>query len=222
MNVLRGWLLDNLGLKLTALVLSVLVYLNVYTDRAGTMLVSFPVDFADLPDSLSLSGPAPAVVLAEIRGTVKQLIALRVKEPRLRIPMGGASSGHFARALVPSDLPLPAGSAVSVENLVGPRVVEVDVDRREIRDLPVAVRVEGVPAPGYAWSGVTVAQPAVVRVTGPRHAVRTLDTLRLAPIRIDGRRDTVRVAAPVPALPDWCTADPATVHVKVALGRAKR
>ena len=222
MNVLRGWLFDNLGLKLTALVLAVLVYLNVYTDRAGTMLLSFPVDFADLPDSLALSGPAPAVVQAELRGTFKQLIALRVKEPRLRIPMGGAASGHFARALVPSDLPLPAGSSVAVENLVGPRVIEVDVDRKELRELPLAVRVEGEPAPGFAWNGVVVLDPGTVRVTGPRRAVRGLDTLRLAPIHVDGRRDTVRVAAAVPALPDWCTADPPVVHVKLALARAHR
>ena len=222
MNVLRGWLFDNLGLKLTAFLLAVLVYLNVYTDRPGTMLLSFPVDFADLPDSLSLSGPAPAVVQAEMRGTYKQLITLRVKEPRLRIPMGTATRGHFARALVPSDLPLPAGSTVSVENLVGPRVVEVDIDRRETRALPVAVRVEGMPATGFAWTGEAIVTPPLVRVSGPRAAVRELDSLRLAPIHVDGRRDTVRVAAPIPGLPDWCVADPASVRVKLAMRRAGR
>jgi len=222
MNVLRGWLFDNLGLKLTALVLAVIVYLNVYTDRSGTMLLSFPVDFADLPDSLSLSGPAPAVVQAELRGTYKQLITLRVKEPRLRIPMGGAAAGHFTRALVPSDLPLPGGGTVAVENLVGPRVIEVDIERRAVRDVPVAVRVEGTPAAGFAWTGVAMLDPGRVRVSGPRGALRSLDTLRLAPIRVDGRRDTVRVAAAVPGLPDWCVADPAIVRVKLALQRTAR
>ena len=219
MNLLRGWLLDNLGLKLTALVLAVIVYLNVYTDRSGTMLLSFPLDFADLPDSLSLSGPAPAVVQAELRGTYKQLIGLRVKEPRLRIPMGGAAPGHFTRALVPSDLPLPAGSSVAVENLVGPRVIEVDVDRRARRDVPIAIRVEGTPAAGYAWRGVAVIEPAVVHVSGPHAALVHLDSLRLAPVRVDGRRDTVRVDAAIPTLPDWCVADPPVVRVKLALSR---
>ena len=219
MNVLRGWLFDNLGLKLTALVLAVIVYLNVYTDRSGTMLLSFPLDFADLPDSLSLSGPAPAVVQAELRGTYKQLISLRVREPRLRIPMGGAEPGHFTRALVPSDLPLPSGGAIAVENLVGPRVIEVDVDRRAHRDVPVAFRVEGSPAAGYAWRGVAVLSPPVVHVTGPRAALQHLDSLRLAPVRVDGRRDTVRFDAAIPTLPDWCVADPPVVKVKLALQR---
>ena len=217
MNVLRGWLLDNLGLKLLALMLAVFVYVNVYTDRPATMLVSFPLDFADLPDSLSLTGPAPAVVQAELRGTGKQLILLRVREPRLRIPMTGVSPGHFSRALVASDLPLPAGGGITVENLIGPRVVEVDVDHRAHRDVPVAVRVEGTPAPGFAWDGAPQLQPAVVAVAGPRRAVLSLDSLRLSPVRIDGRRDTVRAEVGPAALPDWCSATPPTVHVKLAL-----
>ena len=35
MNLIRGLLFDNLGLKLVALLLAVVVYLNVYTDRPG-------------------------------------------------------------------------------------------------------------------------------------------------------------------------------------------
>jgi len=46
MNVLRGWLLDNLGIKLVALLLALLVYLNVYTDRPATLIVSFPLQIA--------------------------------------------------------------------------------------------------------------------------------------------------------------------------------
>ncbi|HTR96583.1 MAG TPA: hypothetical protein VMH61_01660 [Candidatus Acidoferrales bacterium] len=217
MNVLRGWLLDNLGLKLLALLLAVFVYINVDTDRPATMLVSFPLDFADLPDSLSLSGPAPSVVQAELRGTGKQLILLRVKEPRLRIPMGGVSPGHFSRALVASDLPLPAGGGIAVENLVGPRVVEVDVDRRAHRDVPVAVRVEGAPAAGFAWNGEARTEPAIVSVSGPRKAILALDSLRLSPVRIDGKRDSVRAQAGPAELPDWCSATPPVVQVRLAL-----
>ena len=84
MSLVRGLLFDNLGLKLVALLLAVLTYLNVYTDRPATMIVSFPIHVTDLPDSLSLSGPAPAVLQAELRGTAKQLIRLRVTEPGSR------------------------------------------------------------------------------------------------------------------------------------------
>ena len=65
MSVIRGLIFDNLGLKFVSLLLAVAVYLDVYTDRPATMLLSFPLQFTDVPDSLSLSGPAPAAVQAE-------------------------------------------------------------------------------------------------------------------------------------------------------------
>ena len=40
MSLLRGLLFDNLGLKLVALLLAVMVYLNVYTDRPATMIAA--------------------------------------------------------------------------------------------------------------------------------------------------------------------------------------
>ena len=52
MNVLRGWLLDNLGIKLVALLMALLVYLNVYTDRPHKLIVSFPLQIGVLADSL--------------------------------------------------------------------------------------------------------------------------------------------------------------------------
>ena len=60
MSFLRGLLFDNLGLKLAALLLAVLVYLNVYLDRPAEVMLSFPVQVTGLDDSLSLSGPVPA------------------------------------------------------------------------------------------------------------------------------------------------------------------
>lgn len=218
MNVLRGFLFDNLGLKFTALLLAVVVYLNVYTDRTTVMLVSFPVEFTDLPDSLALSGPAPAVVQAQMGGTWKQLIGMRVREPRLKLSLLGAGVGRFSRALSPSDLPM-SEQGVTVENLIGPRMIEIDIDHRVTRTLPVAARVEGEPATGYAFRGGVQVEPRTVEVTGAAGALAPLDSLVLAPLAVTGRRDTVRAELAPASLPDWCTSKPALVRVKVALTR---
>ena len=219
MHYLRGLLFDNLGLKFTALLLAVLVYLNVYTDRPMTMLLSFPLEYVELPDSLVVSGPAPAMVQARLQGTGKQLIFMKVKEPRMPLSLAGASRGRFERSLAASDLPLPADGSIAVEDLVGPRVVSLEIDRRAYRDLPVLPQISGVPAPDFHWSGLALAEPPRVRVTGPEQVILTLDTLKLAPLRIDGRRDTLTaVVAPV-GLPDGCTAEPAEVTVRLRFDR---
>jgi YbbR domain-containing protein len=219
MNYLRGILFDNLGLKFTALLLAVLVYLNVYTDRAATMLVSFPLEFTDLDDSLSVSGPSPSVVQAELKGTGKQLILMRVREPRLRLSLAGARRGRFERALAASDLPLPPEGTVTVDNLVGPRVVTLEIDRKAHRDVRVGFQVEGQPASGFAWSGTALLEPPIVRVTGPEQVLLGIDSVSLGPVRLDGKRDTVTALVAPEHLPDWCRADPGLVRVRLPLVR---
>jgi len=219
MSLLRGILFDNLGLKFTALLLAVLVYLNVYTDRPTTMLMSFPLEYTDLDDSLSVSGPAPSVVQAELRGTGKQLIVMRVKEPRVKLSLAGARRGRFERALAASDLPLPPENSITVENIVGPRVVTLEIDRKAHRDLRVAAQVAGMPAAGFAYTGHPVLDPGTVRVTGPEQVLLGIDSVALAPVRLDGKRDTVSALVAPEGLPDWCHTDPPLVRVKLPLAR---
>jgi len=216
-NLLRGMLLDNLGLKLVALLLAVLVYLNVYTDRPATMIVSFPIQVIDLPDSLSLSGSAPAVVQAELRGTAKQLIRLRVTEPPVKVSLAGVGVGHFERALGVEDLPLPVGTQVQLDRLVSPRTIELQVDRKISRLLPLAPALEGQPAPTAMWDGTFATDPRRVTVTGPVAALAQLDSVRLQPVSVAGKRDTVIAKVGAQDLPDWCSMDPDRVEVRVPL-----
>lgn len=219
MHLLRGWLFDNLGLKFTALLLAVLVYLNVFTDRPATLTVSFPIDYKGLPDSLTLSGPAPASVEAELRGTGKQLIALRVREPRLAVSLEGVHVGRFDRAIGASDLPLPEGSKVAVEKLTGPLMLELTLDHKVTRELPVSLSVLGTPAAGFEFTGEWSASPGSLRVTGPAAVVAGLDSLRLIPMRVDGRRDSVVADVGPEHLPLWCRAEPTVVRTVVRLPR---
>lgn len=217
MNVLRGWLLDNLGIKLVALLLALLVYLNVYTDRPATLIVSFPIQIAELADSLSLSGSVPSAVQAELRGTGKQLIRMRLTEPPVKISLAGVGIGHYERAVTSADLPLPTDVEIQVERVVSPRTVELQVDRKRSRRLPVAVRIEGLPAGGVVWTGGFQVEPSTVEVTGPEKEIAGLDSVRLDGVRLSGKRDTVQVAVGADALPDWCVMEPEQVTVSVPL-----
>lgn len=219
MGLVRGLLLDNLGLKFVALLLAVLVYLNVYTDREHTELVAFPVRVTNLSDSLSLSGPVPAVVQAELRGTGKQLIRLRLREPILDVSLANVGPGRFERALAATDLPLGGEGGPRVERLIGPRVLEVNVEIRRERRVPVAPRIVGEPAEGARWTGAWRADPPEVLLSGPASIVMGADSLRLRAVSIRGARDTVRVQVEPEIVPPWCEALPAEVTVIVPIVR---
>jgi hypothetical protein len=222
MNLLRGLLLDNLGLKLVALLLAVMVYLNVFTDRPATMVVAFPIEFTDLPDTLSLAGLAPTQVQAELRGTGKQFIRLWLTEPRLKISLAGMGLGRHHRALKEDDLPLIPSDRLDVERLVSSEVMELDIERKISRRVPVAPRVVGSPKRDRVWSGVVIVDPPTLLVHGPRTAVTELDSVRLEPVSIEGRRDSVRAVTHPASLPDWCSVEPSEATVIVPLSRVTR
>jgi hypothetical protein len=220
MNLLRGLLFDNLGLKFVALLLAVLIYLNVYTDRPATMVVSFPLQITDLADSLSLSGPVPAAVQAELRGTGKELIRLRLREPVIKVSLADVGPGAFERTFAPGDLPLGGAAAPAVVRMIGPLELELSIERRVRFSLPVAARVEGTPAAGFAWTGEVRVDPDRVVVSGPGSAVAALDSVVLQVVSLDAARDTVRVSLAPRALPHWCETDPRTVSVTLPVGPA--
>ena len=218
--MIRDLLFENLGLKLAALLLALVVYLNVYTDRPADMIVSFPLEFEGLADSLAIAGPVPAVLQAELRGTGKQLLRLRVTEPPVKISLVGVQPGRFTRPLKVEDLPIIPVEGIEVERLVGPSALQLLIDRRLVRHLPVAGRVNGLPAQGFTWSGEVIAQPASLEVAGPAHALAGLDSVRLRPVTIGGKRDTVRAQETPEGLPEGCTVDPGVVKVLVPIRRA--
>ena len=217
-NLIKGLLLENLGIKLVALLLAVALYLHVYTERPATMLVSFPLEITDLGDSLSLTGSSPEPVSAELKGTGKQLIRLRLTEPRIKVSLAGVRVGHYERTLVAEDLPLMREEGLEIERL-SPRVISLDIDRKLARRVPVAVRVRGTPRGGWAWAGKYSTDPVTVLVRGPRREVAQVDSVRLHPVRVEGKSDTVSASVEPDSLPRWCQAEPPTVKVSIALSR---
>jgi YbbR domain-containing protein len=210
MSLLRGLLFDNLGLKLTALLLAVLVYLHVYTERPAQMMFSFPIQLTEVDTTLSLSGPVPSAVVAEVRGTGKQLIRLRLAEPVLKVSLSGVARGRYERLITEADLPVSAADGIQIDHLVGPRTLALQLDHKVRRRLPVAVRVEG----DVAW-GEPILDPPFVTVTGPENAVSQMDSVALGVVRMDSRRDTTRAKVAPALLPDWTISEPPFVTVRV-------
>jgi len=186
-----GWLFDNLGLKLFALLLAVLLYFHVLTDRPSEQTLYFPVTVEGLPDSLALASSVPTEVGVRLRGTGKQLIRLGLTKPPVRLSLAGVSPGMYQRALGPADVPLSGMSDVTVLEVKDPSEVRLEVTRRAGRFVPVLVPIVGEPARGLIVAGPIEVRPRVVRVSGPATWVARQETLRTEPVSIAGRRELV-------------------------------
>ena len=220
MNLIRNLLFENVGLKLVALLMALVVYLHVYTDRPWTQTVSFPVVVSNLDDSLAVLSQTPSAVSAELNGTGKQVIRLRLAEPNLTVSLAGVGPGRFQRALTVQDLPMVAQVGLEVSRFPGPQMLELQIDRIGLRDVPVAARIDGALPAGSHWGGEWAASPAFIRVRGPRSVVAKLDSIRLATIKLEAGHDTLKVAAAPTSPLVGCTLDPPVVTLRVPIARA--
>ena len=107
-----------------------------------------------------------------------------------------------------------------VGQVVGPRMVVLELDRRLSRRVPVSSRIEWTQPSAARPIARIVLEPANVTVTGPARVVTRLDTVALAPVRLDGRRDSLRVDVWPGGLPEGCIMEPPAVRLLVVLGRA--
>ncbi len=217
MALLRGWFFDHLSIKLVALLLAMLVYLNVYLERESHLTVAFPLQVTGVPDSLALAGKPPSAVTAELAGTGKQLLKLQFLEPRVVVDLAGQGTGRMLRHIRVEDLPLPKSGEVKVTRLIAPEPLVLRLERRIERRLPVHAAVAGEPARGFHTSGRVIAQPESVTVSGPASDVQGMERVELGEIHLGGRRDTVMVEQAVPDLGPGFRVTPPSVRLKVPL-----
>ena len=212
-----GWLLDNLGLKLFALLLAVLLYLHVLTERSVEETVEFPLAVTGLADSLAIATSPPATIAARLSGTGKQILRLRYLRPPFDLSLAGVGPGTFQRAITPVDVPLPGATGVTVLEVLAPARVSLEVTAREERRVAVYVRTTGTPARGFVVGAAPLVRPATVRVSGPAPWLAKLDSVFTAPVPVAGRRESLAVVQPIGPLPLYVHATPGSVFVSVPI-----
>jgi hypothetical protein len=171
----RAWFTERLGLKFTALLITVLIWLLVGARERTESFV--PVSVTPVLDSsLVLLGDPPRL-RALVAGSTADIVKLYATPPEIRRSIGGDVPDTLVLDLTPSDVRIPPELSADVRVLdVQPRSVTLRFETKASSDVAVLnggrIRVQfagGAPAP--AGLGV---QAVTVGVSGPRRVVRRL------------------------------------------------
>jgi YbbR domain-containing protein len=194
---LREILFGNLGLKIASLVLALLLYAHVVTEQPREQVVSVPLTLTGLPDSLTVKGRPPERVGVKIRGRWKDLIRLGLSSPYLPLDLAHAAAGVFrttitAEEIVQKALPPEMSKLVAVTEVVEPRTVELTIEPKRVKRVPIVPRLTGEPAEGWRLAGKAAAVPESVEVRGARSVVDPIESLPTLPIDIAGEREKIQ------------------------------
>ena len=221
----RDILLQNLGLKIASLILALLLYAHVITDRPSEARITIPVTLVGLPDSLAFLGRPPDAVHVTVRGKLRDLIRLDLTRPRLSIDMATASPGPFLKAITAEDvmeraIPAELTKVVVVTEVAEPRNVELAIEPKVTKQVLVRARLVGEPLPGFAAEGEAAVEPDSARIEGAASLVARTDTLFTLPVDIAGERERIQRQVPLDLGLEPLTADPRRCLVTVLIARA--
>lgn len=192
---MMGWLrrkvFANLGLKLLALVTSVLLWWAVGHDPIAEIAITVPIEFTNVPSGLEIS--SERLPMAEVRVSgpvriVRDLDASRI-HPVVDLVGTGAgehtvnltggekrASGLTGRIRVPRDLQFVQ---------VIPAQFRMHLDHTISKDVEVKPRVIGTFAEGYRVAAVRTS-PARVTITGPQNRINAIESVITDPVDASG------------------------------------
>jgi YbbR domain-containing protein len=180
-SVARG-IFANVGVKLLALVVAVVIWFNAIGQREEDRMFVVPLQLSNMSDTLTVTGRVPSEVQIAVTGTRRDLLLMKFKKVAVSLNMSRAEPGRFTQRLSVSDVVLPPGIEPLRVRVVSPLLVDVTVEKIVTRRSRVAVTLAGSLPNNQLLSSVPEAAPAWVLATGPQSVVSRLDKIPTKPI----------------------------------------
>lgn len=178
-------IIGNLSLAGLSVALSVSLWLFVTArenpKEVQTFNSAIPIRFVNLPNDLAVANASESTTRISVEGTANDLKDLRAADFDATVDLGGYGKGSVQAAV---DVISTIG-AVSVVD-VRPARIDVTLDARGSKQVPVTVRTSGSPQQGFAAVNPAAA-PGTATVEGPESLVALVDHVS-AEVGITGAR----------------------------------
>jgi YbbR domain-containing protein len=181
------WPFRNLGLKVLALALAIVMWLIVAGEDTVERGLRVPLQFEQFPAGLELLGEPPTLVDVRVRGAASIVSRMSPGEVVAVLDLRTSTPGRRLFQLTPEQVRTPFGVQVVQ---VAPATVAMSFERSATAVVPIVPVVDGTPAPGYVVGTVT-SDPQKVEVIGPESVVRRATEALTETIAVDGARANV-------------------------------
>jgi YbbR domain-containing protein len=218
----RDWFVRNLGFKVVAFVVALVVWFGVKTDRQTEVRYPVPLDVRAGADDETVVGRLPETVNVVFSGTGRDLLRLSDGNYRVSKRLDPGPPGPRRITLDGSDVTgsgNPQVRAVSVE----PAVLTVNMDRVVSKRVPLRAQGQVQPASGFALAGPVKFDPPTVTLIGARTLLAEIDTLAVDLSGFRGSREPIRKAVSL-SLPKYPSVviQPDSIRVVVGVEEAGR
>jgi YbbR domain-containing protein len=186
---LREIFIEDLGLKLLALVISLALWYGVTGQRAPTTIrvPRVPLNFR-LPGDTEISNEPRSEVEVTMTGSKRALDTINVRDLIVNVDVSDLKPGEYQLQLTPERVTMGLPDSVHYGD-IQPGSVLLRLETRIERELEVEVRHTGNIPEGYELRSI-VAVPEKVKVRGPASHVNILQKAPTEIISLEGHKES--------------------------------
>ncbi len=179
-------------MKLISILLAVILWYFVVSERSGETTISIPLDFHNIPTSLIIIKNPLESINVRIGGPATLLRGLSPKDVKAIIDLSNAKPGLAEFAIQAEQITLPRGLRVT---MISPASIMLRLEELLSKKLPVEAILIGKPSEGFEITGVSI-DPPVVEIVGAQNELKRLKSISTEEIDISGlNKDSVKKAS---------------------------
>lgn len=183
---MKKLLLENLGLKISAILIAIFLWLFVTSQGQSEIFFEIPLEFKNIPVGLGIASDGKKTVQVTIRGQELMIKNIRPSDVRVYVDLSNAKAGKDTYYIAKDDVKLPYG--VKVMN-VQPSSLQIRLDETVSKTVTIKPTITGLPEKGFSVNAIRV-EPATLSVQGLRSEIMKIRELRTEPMDITGLQET--------------------------------
>ncbi len=186
----RKIILDNWGIKLLSLALSLTLWSFVTSKGKTEITLTIPIELRNIPQDMAVVGDVTSSMEARVQGQERVLGDITIGKKVVCIAdLSMTRVGENLVQISPDDIRRPTGVAVTYMSLSEIKVKLEPLVRKTYRLKPI---LHGNPAAGFHVVKISVS-PSRITLEGAAGVMQTLDSLETMPIDIQGAHEDLTV-----------------------------
>jgi len=213
---MKKLLLENFGLKVTALIMAVILWFFVISKGQSEIAIDVPVELKNMPPGLeSVNRHGAKTVNVSLKGQERLLRNIKPSDLRVHVDLSKAKKGKAIYYIDKENVIHPASMSITS---ITPSSVTITLEETLLKTVPVQAITAGRPKEGFVVGSVEVA-PKEMAIEGVRTETGKVKFLKTEPVDISDADKTFTQAVRIDMAGRNIRTDIQEVNVKVIIKR---
>lgn len=177
---------NNLTLKIGAVLLALLLWVHVATNKAYEHQFDVELRLINIPAGLILVSDFPSTVTIRVKTTGKQLIALAAKKTAVKVDASEFKEGSIEHDLTDRIAAAAFDQVYESVEIVFPRKLFLRFEKEAEKNVLIESQVKAKAADGYLIVDRPRIEPEMINVSGPVSMIRNMKKISTANVELNG------------------------------------